>query len=170
MAMREMGYAEADVLKYSNLSAKDKKKLMIADNQVASLGVDDYGAIEEFLRSLDGDIDVPGYDEETLKMIISESESATEAAMSYGVYAVEEVSGLKEIERDRAENGFQPVAQSYAPSEPVMVAPSSPSPLHSAPAPAPDEFHGEQGGKVYAKTQETERFVICPHCGEKIYI
>lgn len=164
-AMRQMGYTEADVLKYDNLSEKDKKKLMIADNQVASLGLDDYGAIEEIIRSLDGDVDIPGYDEDTLRMIVEEAESAVKETMSYGVYPASEVESLRREEQDRAENGFTPVEQTYTP-EPVSVPQGGVQPVPYAPAPAEEN----EPGKVYAKPQETERYIICPHCGEKIYI
>ena len=163
-AMREMGYTEADVLKYTNLSEKDKKKLMIADNQVASLGLDDYGAIEEIIRSLDGDVDIPGYDEDTLRMIVEEASSAVNEVMSYGVYATSEVESLKAVEQERNENGFQPVAQTYAPEPPSAAQQVQTAPADYEP---PEEF---EAGKVYAKPQETEKYILCPHCGKKIYI
>lgn len=164
-AMREMGYTEADVLKYDHLSENDKKKLMIADNQVASLGVDDYGAIEEIIRSLEGDVDIPGYDEETLKMIVEEAESAVQATMSYGVYPTAEVESLRAVEQEREENGFKPVEQTYT-SEPVSVPQGGVQTVPYAPAPVEEN----EPGKVYAKPQETEKYILCPHCGQKIYI
>lgn len=163
-AMREMGYTEADVLKYDHLSEKDKKKLMIADNQVASLGVDDYATIEEFIRSLDGDVDVPGYDEETLRMIVEEADSAVNAAMNYGVYPTAEVDTLRAVQQERQENGFTPVEQTYAPEPPSAAKAVQTAPHDYEP---PEET---EGGKVYAKPQETEKYILCPHCGQKIYI
>lgn len=157
MAMRELGWEECDALRYTNLTENEKKKLMIADNQVASLGVDDYSAIEEILNSLAGDYDVPGYDEEMIKLIVEQTDSVMDTAMSYGVYEPEDVNALKETERAREENGLRPVQQ---PSEPV--APSMQVTART------DE--GQGVGKVYAKPQEAERYIICPHCGEKIYI
>lgn len=163
IAMREMGKTEIDVLKYDNLSENDKKKLMIADNQTASLGVDDYGAIEEIIRSLDGDFDVPGYDEESINMLIEESTAVVEQVKSYGIYPTEEVEQLRRVEQERADNGIPQVEQTYErPSVPPSFAqPPTPQP---APTPSVDD-------KVYGKTvSEGEKYVVCPHCGEKIYL
>ena len=156
-AMREMGFVEADVLQYTNLTENQKKKLMLADNQIASLGVDDYGAIEEVIRELKDDLDIPGYDNDTLQMIVQESEYAVNQAMSYGTYSVEETQRLIDVEQDREENGIDRVEQTYAQKT------VAPTPQNSAPAPqsmASEEY----------EVADTRRFVVCPHCGEKIYI
>lgn len=156
MAMREMGRTEVEVLQYKNLSENDKKKLMIADNQVASLGVDDYGAIEEIIRSLDGDYDVPGFDEESISMLVEESQAIIDQVQSYGVFPKEEVEALKKVEQEREDKGITPVQQTYEPSTPSNPQVSSEPPVDD---------------KVYGKpVSEGERYVICPHCGEKIYI
>lgn len=113
MALRGMGREEVDVLKYDNLSENDKKKLMIADNQTASLGVDDYAAVEELLKSLDGDYDVPGYDEDAIKLLVEDAEAVVESIQSYGVYTPEEIDRVNAEKEDREENGFTPVEQTY---------------------------------------------------------
>lgn len=150
MALQGMGREEVDVLKYDNLSENDKKKLMIADNQTASLGVDDYAAVEELLKSLDGDYDVPGYDEDAIKLLVEDAEAVVESIQSYGVYTPEEIDRVNAEKEDREENGFTPVEQTYR--EPSLSA--------GVTAPENDDME---------KT-ETKRFVICPHCGEKIYL
>ena len=67
-AMQRLNFEEADVLKRIDLSESDKKKLMIADNKIYSLGVDDLDATNDFLKEI-LDYDVPGFDEDVLKMI-----------------------------------------------------------------------------------------------------
>lgn len=148
-AMREMGVEEAEVIKYDNLTPNQKKKLMIADNQIASLGTDNMEVIEEFIKSLEGDLDVPGYDEATLEMLVAESEEVTKEVMSYGVYQPDEIESVKHYE----DNPVQPVKQTYQP--PIERVGST------EPIPAEDRT---------SATAEREQWVICPHCGEKIWL
>ena len=44
-----------------------KKKLMIADNKIFSLGIENLETLNSFLEDLQGDLDIPGFDEEILK-------------------------------------------------------------------------------------------------------
>lgn len=157
-AMREMGIENADVLKYTNLSEKDKKKLMIADNQIASLGTDNFAVIEEFIKSLEGDLDVPGYDEEMIKTLVMEDDELNAAIMEYGSFSTEQIEAVKKNEGVEQ----RPVEQTYqqTPSQQPMN-----NTWHSgASQPTQPE---EQMPTSYA---ETQRYVVCPHCGEKIYL
>lgn len=153
-AMREMGYTEADVLKYEHLSDKDKKKLMIADNQIASLGTDNFSVIEEFIKSLDGDLDVPGYDEEMLRTLVMDDEELEREVMKYGTFSNDQIDSV------RSNEGVEqkPVQQTYEQTAARNVVnswqgntPNNEEPIHTS-------------------TAETQRYVICPHCGEKIYL
>lgn len=149
-AMREKGIAEADVLKYDNLTDKQKKKLMIADNQIASLGTDNFEVIEEFIKSLDGDIDVPGYDEEMLKTLVMDDEELEAEVMSYGKFSEDQIEAVKSNE------GIE-----QKPVAPVNYQTENRADTFS---PAPNEE------PMNTSTAETQRYVICPHCGEKIYL
>lgn len=153
-AMREMGYTEADVLKYDHLSEKDKKKLMIADNQIASLGTDNFAVIEEFIKSLDGDIDVPGYDEEMLKTLIMDDEELEREVMNYGSFSNDQIEAVKRNEGMEQ----KPIEQTYqTENRPAMSAPQGNTYM------PPEE-------PMQTSHAETQRYVICPHCGEKIYL
>lgn len=157
-AMREMGEETVEVLKYNDLTPVQKKKLMIADNQIASLGTDNMDVIEEFIKSLDGDLDVPGYDEETLALLCAESDEVTEQVMNYGVYSPDEVEAV----REQGNKPMKPVEQTYNPAtEPPQY--SMPNREYSPSQPENEE-------QVQYSTAETQRYVICPHCGEKIYL
>lgn len=148
-AMREMGREEAQVIKYEGLTENQKKKLMIADNQIASLGTDDMEVIEEFIKSLGGDLDIPGYDTETLEMLVAEADDVTAQVMSYGVYTPDEIESVKRNE----EEPIKPVAQTFqAPTERV-----------GSPVPIPAE-------ERTSANMEREQYVFCPHCGEKIWL
>lgn len=157
-AMNEMGIETVEVLKYDSLTANQKKKLMIADNQIASLGTDNMDVIEEFIKSLDGDLDVPGYDEDTLALLCAESEEVTEQVMNYGVYSPDEVEAV----REQGNKPIKPVEQTYNPAtEP---------PQYSMPNREYPPSQPENEEQVQYSTAETQRYVICPHCGEKIYL
>ena len=148
-ALREMGVEEAEVIKYEGMTSNQKKKLMIADNQIASLGTDNMEVIEEFIKSLEGDLDVPGYDEATLEMLVAEADAVTENVMSYGVYTPEEVAEVKRYE----EAPIQPVPQTF----------NAPTQRVGSTEPIPAE-------QRTSANMEKEQYVICPHCGEKIWL
>ena len=151
-AMREKGIEEADVLKYDNLTDKQKKKLMIADNQIASLGTDNFEVIEEFIKSLDGDIDVPGYDEEMLKTLVMDEEELEAEVMNYGRFSEDQIASVKSNEGVVQ----KPIEQTYQPDTRTDTYPDN--------RPLPNEE------PMNTSTAETQRYVICPHCGEKIYL
>ena len=94
-AMQRLDYKEADVLKRIDLSESDKKKLMIADNKIFSLGVDDLDATNDFLREI-LDYDVPGFDEDVLKMIMADADEVTEKIVEYGTLEQEEVERIQQ--------------------------------------------------------------------------
>lgn len=66
-----MGKETADVYKYDNLTENQKKKLMIADNKIFSLGIENLDTLNSFLEDLQGDLDIPGFDEDILALQIS---------------------------------------------------------------------------------------------------
>lgn len=158
-AMREMGIEEAEVIKYEGMTDNQKKKLMIADNQIASLGTDDMEVIEEFIKSLDGDLDVPGYDEETLEMLVAEADAVTEQVMEYGIYTQEEVESVRKFE----EQPIKPVEQTYQP--PVQRAGVTESQFSGA-----VNTPYSEGSERVSSQMEREQYVICPKCGEKIWL
>ena len=65
-------YEEAEVCQYFDLTENQKKKLMIADNKIFSLGIENLDTLNSFLEDLHDDLDIPGYDSEILKQMVSE--------------------------------------------------------------------------------------------------
>lgn len=61
-ALLRMGRETCDCYVMVGLTDVQKKKLMMADNKVYELGFTDVDAIEELVKELDGDVDVPGWD------------------------------------------------------------------------------------------------------------
>ena len=74
-ALKTMGRETADCYVVAGMSERKKKKLMLADNKIYELGANNQEAFNDILKDLAGDIDVPGYDENLLKVL---SESARE--------------------------------------------------------------------------------------------
>ncbi len=73
--LRGLGEKKVFIIKMSNLSSAQKTKLMLADNKLADLGSDDYTKLVEVLSGL-GEYDIPGFDEESLKELLEDTEKA----------------------------------------------------------------------------------------------
>lgn len=69
-ALLRMGRETCDCYVMVGLTDVQKKKLMMADNKVYELGFTDVDAIEELVKELDGDVDVPGWDADLLDMVL----------------------------------------------------------------------------------------------------
>ena len=95
-AMASLGYQEATVYVKAGLSENDKKKLMIADNKTYALGIDNLETLNEFLEELQGDLDIPGYDEEILQQMVADADEVTEKLSVCGTLVVGEVGWLVE--------------------------------------------------------------------------
>ncbi len=99
MTLRRMGIDEARVYKYDDLTAAQKKKLMIADNKIFNLGIENIDTLNEFLAELQGDLDIPGYDEDVLRQMFADADELTEQISTYGTLAPEEVASIREQNR-----------------------------------------------------------------------
>lgn len=147
-----MGKETADVYKYDNLTENQKKKLMIADNKIFSLGIENLDTLNSFLEDLQGDLDIPGFDEDILKQMVSEAEDVTEKLSEYGTLDYEEIQSIKES-GERKEQQIQKAEAEQATPAPQPIA----QPQQEMPEDSED-------------TTEVKKFVICPKCGEKIWL
>ena len=147
-----MGKETADVYKYDNLTENQKKKLMIADNKIFSLGIENLDTLNSFLEDLQGDLDIPGFDEDILKQMVSEAEDVTEKLSEYGTLDDEEIQSIKES-GERNEQQIQKAEEEQATPAPQPIA----QPQQEMPEDSED-------------TTEVKKFVICPKCGEKIWL
>lgn len=144
-ALKSQGAEEADVIVMNGLSDKDKKKLLLADNKIFSLGFDDYGAIESILSELgkESDFDIPGYDFNTLEELYgvkSVEKEIGERENPIGEIPMEPKDGNKQNKDDLEEPAFD-----YSP----------------VPSKAVEAARAEA---------ENRKFVICPNCGERIWL
>lgn len=149
-----MNKEDALVYKYEDLTEAQKKKLMIADNKIFSLGIENLDTLNEFLEELDGDLDIPGFDEEILKQMVADADEITEKISEYGTLDEEEVRKIKEANERRE----QREATENAEEKTAAQIPDS----HS-------EFKDGDADTVQIPA-ETGRFVICPKCGERIWL
>ncbi len=90
-----IGKETADVYRYGSLTENQKKKLMIADNKIFSLGIENLDTLNGFLEELQGDLDIPGFDEEILKQMAAEAEDITDKISEYGILDEEEIHSIK---------------------------------------------------------------------------
>jgi len=94
-AMRLEEYKKIKVIIMYDLSENDKKKLMMADNKTAGLGVDNLSNIEEIINELAGDFDIPGFDDDILKSINAASEEISQALDDYGKATEENIAEME---------------------------------------------------------------------------
>lgn len=145
-----MGKETAEVYQYDNLTDNQKKKLMIADNKIFGLGVENLDTLYSFLEDLRGDLDIPGFDEEILKQMVSEAEDITDKLSEYGTLDEREIQSIRESgvrtgqQIQKLENRREAERQSELPLEP----------------------------KITGENENTteEKFIVCPKCGEKIWL
>lgn len=144
-ALRQMNRETAECCIYKNLSEKQKKKLMLADNKVYELGVNDQNVFDEILRELDGDIDIPGYDEELLKVLTASAKEADEVINSYGKADSGKIAYMNNVDARQIGNNSIPQDEELQSSQTVTTAANE-------------------------VTQQNQKFVVCPKCGEKIWL
>lgn len=149
VTLQRMGIEEADVYVMEGLTEAQKKKLMIADNKIFQLGVENMDVLNEFLEDLHGDYDIPGFDEDVLRQMMADTDEIDAQISGYGTIDPEEVRQMRE-RAERREQEQRTAGTGNA---------------EEAPAPA-SQTEGSEGD-----TENTERpFVICPNCGEKVWL
>lgn len=139
-----MGRTEADCYVVEGLTENEKKKLMLADNRIFDLGVDDMKAFDEFIAELGDDLDVPGFDDELLRSLVANEAEIDEMMSSYGL-----------ITEDKKEE-IAGAAETYRKAEAERA---------SQPEPAPDAAAASAEA-----AQPVGKYVVCPKCGEKIWL
>lgn len=148
-----MGRDTADVYRYDNLTENQKKKLMIADNKIFSLGIENLETLNSFLEDLRGDLDVPGFDEELLKQMVSEAEDITDKLSEYGTLNEDEIQNIKKVAEKR-EQQIQKIERKEEPEEAQILS----------------ENTSQELAADNEDITNIKKFVICPNCGEKIWL
>ena len=140
-AMRRIGWTEAFCMVKRDMTANDKKKMMMADNRIYELGITDMDAFEELIKELDGDTDVPGWDEDLIAMMNAAVADVDEMVAGYGTFDAEDVGRL---------------AERPAPAQ----GDTTPAPQHHDETSTPQD--------TVAEKADVQKVIICPKCGERI--
>ncbi len=149
-ALIAMEAEKADCYIVSGLSEKEKKKLMLADNRVYELGMTDTDAFDEIIKSLEGDIDVPGWDADLLETLNATIGEVNDLVDNYGAYEPQDVERMNN--RPDAVQGE--TAAPAGPMQPTVAATAYPT-LQTAETPSEGQ---------------TANTIVCPKCGEVIRI
>lgn len=157
-ALLRKGAETGDCYVADGLTEKQKKKLMLADNRIYELGKTDMDSFDEIIRELEGDLDVPGWDEDLLQTITSSITEADALIESYGLFDQDEVSAVSNRQRE---------------DHTVFVgAPAPDLPLQRPSAPmqtqAPVSDRAETEAAETPAEAATARTIVCPHCGQVI--
>ena len=145
-ALVGLGRESADVYIMRGLTPVQKKKLMLADNRIFNLGSDDMAVFEEFVAELSGDFDVPGYDFDLLQTLSFTADDVDSAQSSYGTISAEDKKALEKT----AERYEEREAEQIQTAQEIQARPN--------PSGNPE-------------VQELERrYIICPKCGERIWL
>lgn len=147
--LKRMGRGEAECYQYLELTENQKKKLMIADNKIFSLGIENLDTLNDFLVELQGDLEIPGFDEEILRQMVSDAEEVTEKIAEYGTLDDEEIRTIRENNERREQREASVSATS-------------------------DNGNSGASQVKYATADDEptteQRFVICSNCGEKVWL
>lgn len=158
--LQMMGKDTAECYQYTDLTENQKKKLMIADNKIFSLGVENNDALNQILNELSGDLDIPGYDQEVLEEIVTDAAEITEKVSNYGNISEQQIDDIQnrqvrtqEPQESRSDNETENFKG-------------------DAPQATTEPLRGAESQPVQTPQDDTEprRFVICPKCGEKIWL
>lgn len=144
-----MGWEEADVLQMKGLTENQKKKLMLADNKIFGLGVDDLDSFDAFLIDLKDDLDIPGFDEDLLRSMVSQAGEVTEKLQEYGTLDADEIEEIKSA-RERKDL--------YMSAEPEEEGEDE------------EQEDAAEDTPTVEEREPVRQYVVCPHCGEKIWL
>lgn len=151
LALKEMGVEDVDCFRKDGLSEKEKKKLILTDNKVYSLGLDNYETINEFVNeiAMDGDFDIAGFDEEVIRQMTRDLEGVENDVMEYGKVDPKPTPARKEIEVIPVQNIHSEAVTDKSDEQ------------------IPTEKHFDAPQE---EQEQPRKSIICPCCGEVIYL
>lgn len=154
-AMIKLGRETVFVHQKKNLSENDKKKLMIADNKIFGLGIDNLDVINSFFEELKDDLDIPGFDDEILKSMVADADEVTQKLSEYGTLDEDEIETIRENGKRREEQ----IAEIQREKE-------------NAAEGGADAVQAKQNTEpnIETETPAGSKYVVCPKCGEKIWL
>lgn len=148
-ALVKMNKADVQCYRKTGLSEVEKKKLILSDNKIYSLGADNYDEINNYIQEITGmgDFEIAGYDKFILEQMTATDEQVEEAISNYGV-----ITDVKYTQEDsKQETSYKEQEIKKEPeikNEPVTMVTET---------------------KVGTGKNE-KKYIICPSCGEMIYL
>ena len=103
---------------------------------------------------MNGDLDIPGFDEEILKQMVADADEVTEKISEYGTLDEEEIQQIKEANEKREKKEQESASEEGK----AIVQTDLP------------QQGGQSATMESPESAETRRFVICPKCGEQIWL
>lgn len=174
-ALLALGRETGACIVKTGLAEKEKKKLMLADNRIYSLGVDNMSVFDEIIAELDGDFDIPGYDDDLLNSLIADAGNVDEVLAGYGIVSDEDRASMERAGERYQENEAafeQNAVEVYPDLEGHRTTDGSPAATPAAGfsgrgevTPGPNE-----NAPATAPERLQRRFIICPRCGERIWL
>lgn len=161
LTLKRMGEEEVIVIKYTNLSENQKKKLMIADNKIFNLGIEDLDTLNHFLEELGDDLDIPGFDEELLQTMVAEAEEVTEKIAEYGTLDQDEINRIK-ANKERKE---ELISRSEEKADETRE--ETPISFENRNENINNHINADTNNEDIA---DIKKYVLCPNCGEKIWL
>jgi hypothetical protein len=159
LTLKHLGIEEVDAIVMQGLTEAEKLKLMLADNKIYELGNTNFNFFNDILKeiSLGGDLDIPGFDEDILNSLVAEDLDVDISLKSYGTLQDEHIETIqnqgKELEQ-KLQNENTVVQATEGGSRQIELNPE----------------------KIQVEVNEDfadgnpRPFVICEHCGEKIWL
>lgn len=158
--LKRMGMETADCYQFDDLTENQKKKLMIADNKIFSLGIENLDTLNEFLIELQGDLDIPGFDEEILKQMVADADEITEKLSEYGTLNEDEIRNIRENAERREQRAVEAAASPETPAKGNIIS------TYTEPENNTPDSLSEESGPI----ADVRKYVICPDCGRKIWL
>lgn len=154
-AMIKLGRETVFVHQKKNLSENDKKKLMIADNKIFGLGIDNLDVINSIFEDLKDDLDIPGFDDEILKSMVADADVVTQKLSEYGTLDEDEIENIRENGKRREEQMAEIQKEKAKEAEGGA-----------------DEVQAKQNTEPHIENEVPvgSKYVVCPKCGEKIWL
>jgi len=140
-----MKHTEADCYVVTDLTEAQKKKLMLADNRVFSLGVDDLAALDAFVLELKDDLDIPGFEEDLLQAMVMDADEINDTLLEYGTVDPERAAAIVETGKRYEAQEQAAIQSSVENTTPTATEASS-------------------------TEESSQHFVLCPKCGERIWL
>lgn len=157
--LKHLGIEEVDAVVMQGLTEAEKLKLMLADNKIYELGNTNFDYFNDILKeiSLGGDLDIPGFDKDVLGSLIADDFMVDEDITNYGKVDQQHIETIQEQGRELEQKLERETKVVHATEEGAKEIVLNPE-------------------KIQVEVNEDfsdgnpRPFVICEHCGEKIWL